>query len=379
MIRARVRSAARRHPGLTFVALPCLVLALVAGTVWLPGRTVPTSGGSVSVGEAPIPQDRVAPTFTLPRLSGSGSLSLTGLRGRVVVLNFWASWCTACHREVPTLSKLARDYRPSEVRFVGVDNSDRGGSGLAFARKSGMGYPSVVDRSGNLLNKYGAEGMPTTYVIDRTGHIRYEAIGTVESSALAHSIALVRAGHPAAPATGLAAVHLAKLSGSPAPDFTLIDQFGARFSLSDLHSTVVLLTFIDSRCTDVCPLTAQVLRGAVRRLGAAGQHVQLLAINANPDHFAVSDVRTWSAKHEMLHRWRFLTGQPDQLRRIWAAYGVNSHYEDGALVHESGIYVLDRNQDERALLSMGSQRASVTAEAQALAGAMRRLPDPPHR
>ena len=379
MIRTRLRSVARRHPGLMFVALPCLVLALVAGTVWLPGRTVPSGGGTVAVGQAPIPQDRAAPNFHLPRLSGSGSLSLHDLRGRVVVLNFWASWCTACHREVPTLSKLAGDYRPSEVRFVGVDNSDRGGSGLEFARQSGMDYPSVVDRSGNLLSKFGAEGMPTTYVIDRTGRIRYEAIGTVDSSALAHAIALVRSGHPQAPAAGAAAVHLAKLSGDPAPDFTLVDQFGVRFSLSNLHASAVLLTFIDSRCTDVCPLTAQVLRDAAGRLGAAGRNVQLLAINANPDHFAVSDVRAWSAKHGMLHRWRFLTGQPEQLRRIWAAYGVNSHYEDGALVHESGVFVLDRHRHERALLSMGSQRASVAAEAQVLAGAMRRLPDPPRR
>lgn len=365
----------RRHPGLMLVALPCLALLIVLGFVWLPGTaSSPGRGGAPGTGLAPVAENRPAPEFDLPLLSGSGSLSLRSLRGHVVVVNFWASWCRACAQEVPAMEELFRHYRGTGVDFVGVDHGDQRAAALAFAAGHGMSYPSVVDTHGEVLGSYGAVGLPTTYVINAAGRIRYEAIGSVDVAALRRSVDLVRTGH-AAPATGPSAapVRLTDMHAQPAPGFTLVDQFGRRTSLADLRGHPVLLTFVDSRCEDVCKLTAEMLQRTLDQLGADAGRVRLLAVNANPRHFTVADVRAWSVQHGMLHRWRYVTGQPAQLRDIWAAYGVGSHYEHGDLEHQAVVYVLDSGLRERSLLSVSSLRASISGEAAALAQAIRRL------
>lgn len=193
------RHLVRRHPGLTLVALPGLVLVIVAGLLWSPGTSA-TGGARASSarGVALVRQDRAAPSFDLPRLFGSGRLGLRSLRGHVVVVNFWASWCTACRHEVPALVRLARRYRGTDVDFVGIDHGDQGSAARAFARRNGMSYPSVVDESGGLLARYGTVGLPTTYVLGRDGRIRFEAIGAADAAALRRSVDRVRTEHLAA-------------------------------------------------------------------------------------------------------------------------------------------------------------------------------------
>jgi thiol-disulfide isomerase/thioredoxin len=193
--RATVRRIVRRHPGFTLVALPCVVLVVVATLLWSPGTPGSTAPSrSRSNGVTPQAQNRAAPAFDLPRLFGPARLSLASLRGHVVVLNFWASWCTACRHEVPALQHLYRHYRGTGVDFIGIDHGDQASAGRAFARGHGMTYPSVIDDSGDLLAKYGPIGLPTTYVIDRTGRIRYQVIGTLDPGALRKAVDRVRLG-----------------------------------------------------------------------------------------------------------------------------------------------------------------------------------------
>lgn len=130
------------------------------------------------------------------------------------------------------------------------------------------------------------------------------------------------------------------LGASRAPAFALTDQFDRRVSLGAFRNRVVVLAFIDSRCTTVCPLTAQTLTDAKRLLGSAGRGVQLLAVNINPVATSVADVRAWSASHGMLHRWLFLTGPISALRRVWRAYGVSGRVIDGQVDHTSAVYVI---------------------------------------
>jgi cytochrome oxidase Cu insertion factor (SCO1/SenC/PrrC family) len=88
------------------------------------------------------------------------------------------------------------------------------------------------------------------------------------------------------------------LNGIPAPGFSLVDQFGQRMSLSDFRGKVVILAFTDSECTTVCPLTSQSMLAAKQLLGAAGNQVQLLGVDANPAATKVSDVLAYSrARH----------------------------------------------------------------------------------
>ena len=110
------------------------------------------------------------------------------------------------------------------------------------------------------------------------------------------------------------------LSGR-APDFTLTDQFGAPVSLHSFRGKVVILAFNDSECTTICPLTTTAMVDAKRLLGAAGSHVQLLGIDANPTATSIKDVRAYSEVHGMMHEWHFLTGS---LRAARSASGART-------------------------------------------------------
>lgn len=176
---SRFAAAARRHPGLTFVALPCAIIALAVLALWPAPHT---AGQRFSAGVAPVAQDRPAPDFSRPLLAGAGTLSLHQLRGNVVVVNFWASWCAACRGELPRLRALA--HRQRAVVFLGVDDEDTRSGGQAFVRRFRPGYRNVFDPSGSLLRAYGSVGLPSTFIVDRSGRIRYQAIGVFDPAAL---------------------------------------------------------------------------------------------------------------------------------------------------------------------------------------------------
>jgi cytochrome c biogenesis protein CcmG/thiol:disulfide interchange protein DsbE len=113
-----------------------------------------------------------APAFSLQRLDGTGDVSLASLRGRTVVLNFFASWCTPCKREAPALESLWRQYRSDGVVVLGVDSGDERGDAQRFLAAHGVTYPIVFDPGQKLaLGPYALPGFPVTYVINRAGRI----------------------------------------------------------------------------------------------------------------------------------------------------------------------------------------------------------------
>jgi cytochrome oxidase Cu insertion factor (SCO1/SenC/PrrC family) len=127
----------------------------------------------------------------------------------------------------------------------------------------------------------------------------------------------------------------------PAPDFTLADEFGRRVSLHSFSGKVVILAFTDSRCTTECPLSTTAMLYAQRFLGAAGQRVQLLGVDANPRAVAIKDVRTYSRLHGLLYRWHFLTGPLPALRHVWHAYGIDSEILRGQIDHTPALFAID--------------------------------------
>ena len=112
-----------------------------------------------------------APDFELPRLDGTGSVSLASLRGKAVVLNFWASWCGPCRDEVPTLERAWKRYRSRGLVMLGIDQQDLASDARTFASKYGMTYPIVKDRRGRVVARYGLTGVPETFFIDRRGRV----------------------------------------------------------------------------------------------------------------------------------------------------------------------------------------------------------------
>jgi cytochrome oxidase Cu insertion factor (SCO1/SenC/PrrC family)/thiol-disulfide isomerase/thioredoxin len=157
------------------------------------------------------------------------------------------------------------------------------------------------------------------------------------------------------------------LSGRPAPNFTLRDQYGRLTSLSQFRGKVVLLAFIDSQCTTICPLTSTEMLDAKRLLGGAGSRVQLLGVNANPKADRVGDVLAYTEAHGMSGQWRFLTGSDAQLRRVWAAYGIEDEIVAGMIDHTPGLYLIDRRGRLRRLYITQQAYSAVGQSAQVLA------------
>lgn len=126
-----------------------------------------------------------------PELAGAvlvpPAVSLTGLRGTPVVVNFWASWCDPCRREAPELARFARE-RPGGARLVGVDYQDRRKDALAFVREFNFQFSIVRDPDGKLGDRYGIPGLPTTYVIDTQGRIAAKLTGAQTVAKLSRAV-----------------------------------------------------------------------------------------------------------------------------------------------------------------------------------------------
>jgi cytochrome c biogenesis protein CcmG/thiol:disulfide interchange protein DsbE len=125
-----------------------------------------------------------APTERVPYLEHSGTLSLADLRGGIVVVNFWASWCVPCREEQATLVAAAEAYHPSGVTFVGVDYQDQHATAVAFLNELGRGdaaaYLYVTDHDSKLALDFGVFGVPETFFLDRHGTIVAKITGATD-------------------------------------------------------------------------------------------------------------------------------------------------------------------------------------------------------
>ena len=157
------------------------------------------------------------------------------------------------------------------------------------------------------------------------------------------------------------------LGESPAPDFQLQNQFGQAMSLSQFRGKVVMLAFEDSECTTVCPLTTQSMLEAKQLLGAAGDKVQLLGIDANPDATSVADVLAYSRAHGLVNQWDFLTGSLAQLKSAWNLYHIAVQIQQGQIDHTPALFVIDQQGRERKLYLTQMAYSSVGQSADVLA------------
>lgn len=182
---------------LTFVLSLALVVGLAvmefkgSGTTNVGGFTVANYRAKAET------ENRPAPVFDLPALTGKSQISLTALRGHPVVLNFWASWCLPCRQEAPGLQWTWEHYRDEGVRLLGVDERDNDPAGRAFIDDFRITYPSVRDPDGSLADDYELVGMPTTFIIDANGVIRYRFVGYLERDVLQAAVEDILSGENA--------------------------------------------------------------------------------------------------------------------------------------------------------------------------------------
>jgi cytochrome oxidase Cu insertion factor (SCO1/SenC/PrrC family) len=169
------------------------------------------------------------------------------------------------------------------------------------------------------------------------------------------------------------------LGRQPAPDIKLVNQFGQPMSLSQFRGKVVMLGFEDSECTTVCPLTTQSMLQAKQMLGAAGDQVQLLGVDANPTATSVADVLAYSRAHGMVNQWDFLTGSVAQLKAVWSAYHIAVQIEKGQIDHTPALFVIDQQGREQKLYLTQMAYSSVAQSAEVLADELSSLlPGHPH-
>jgi cytochrome c biogenesis protein CcmG/thiol:disulfide interchange protein DsbE len=128
-----------------------------------------------------------APPFTLTLFDG-GVLRLDRLRGKVVFLNFWASWCVPCREEARDLEAAWRTYKAQGVMFIGIDIQDKEPDARAFLDEFGITYPNGTDHGSKIAIDYGVYGIPETFFIDRTGRITYKHIGALDARLIASKL-----------------------------------------------------------------------------------------------------------------------------------------------------------------------------------------------
>ena len=163
------------------------VLAIVIALSAFLATRHPVSGATDA--KSPL-LGRVAPALSGHELGG-GTFSLRSERGKVVIVNFWASWCPPCIQEAPELSTYAWSVRHRGVVMVGVVFNDTVSSATAFAAHYGSLYPSIIDPGGNIALGYGVTSPPTTFVINRAGRVAATLLGATNAKQLAAVVARV--------------------------------------------------------------------------------------------------------------------------------------------------------------------------------------------
>jgi cytochrome c biogenesis protein CcmG/thiol:disulfide interchange protein DsbE len=154
-----------------------LVAVLLGLLVW---KVVENEGETVAQAVARGEQPP-APDFTLPPLDGNADVSLSSLRGRPVVVNFWASWCDPCKDEAPFLQQMWERYRERGLVVIGVDTNDFRRDARRFVGRYGLTFPIAYDGPGKARDAYGVTGFPETYVVDPEGRVIDALVGGINT------------------------------------------------------------------------------------------------------------------------------------------------------------------------------------------------------
>ena len=132
--------------------------------------------------------NKPAAAFTLDRIDGSGKVALADHAGKVVVVNFFASWCIPCKEENPALVRVWERYRTSDVVVIGILYQDSLDSGRRYVRDNGVTWPTLTDEDGRIAFAYGVRGIPETYFIGPDGIIAGRHVGPIDEATLVNAI-----------------------------------------------------------------------------------------------------------------------------------------------------------------------------------------------
>jgi cytochrome c biogenesis protein CcmG/thiol:disulfide interchange protein DsbE len=168
-------------------ALPVFALLGLLGWAVVSSGSAPGGLGVNRVFGRVNVETRPASDFNLELLQG-GNLTLSDLRGKVVLVDFWASWCPPCRQEAQTLAQVYREYANQPVEFVGVDIWDQREDALDYISDYDVPYPNGIDEKGNILIDYGVTGIPEKFLIDQHGVLRQKLVGPTHADTLREAL-----------------------------------------------------------------------------------------------------------------------------------------------------------------------------------------------
>lgn len=178
----RLRDRPVLAAALVIVAAAVLSAGSLFAIRWVAGPHAQAANNKVESGFVKL--DRPARVVNLPSLRGSGTISLAGLAGKPIVMNFWSSTCTPCKQETPALISVARAVG-KQVTFVGIDTVDGRQQGLAFVRRYKVPYPVAFDPNAKVADRYGLPGLPVTIFLSPSAKtVVGENIGALTSAKL---------------------------------------------------------------------------------------------------------------------------------------------------------------------------------------------------
>jgi cytochrome c biogenesis protein CcmG, thiol:disulfide interchange protein DsbE len=191
------RPKGRVRSGRLLILAVLVVVAVVLPAAALLDRRQPatrleslTPPSSASVAAQTYPPGTPAPALRLPGLDG-GQVDLTALRGRPVVVNFWASWCDPCVREFPRLRQAASTHRPDRLAVVGVLSGDTPAAARPFVRRLDATWPMALDPNTTTATAWGAVGLPHTYFIRADGTLASHQLGELTQASLDRQLAQI--------------------------------------------------------------------------------------------------------------------------------------------------------------------------------------------
>ena len=177
----------KRNLLIAVAAVPVAALFAVLGWALAESGGTPGGLGVVSEFGAVAVEQRLAPDFHKQSLDGT-EIRLSDLRGKAVLLDFWASWCPPCREEAPALAQVYRDLEGTDLEFIGVALDEDIGSALGHIQEFGLQYPNVWDSEGLLAISYGVARLPVKFFIDADGRVVERWEGPIDEVELRNAL-----------------------------------------------------------------------------------------------------------------------------------------------------------------------------------------------